>query len=83
MTARQEGSGATNVEGPARIERLQAGVPTQKRSPAGCGASKVEALADGRAPYIVSIALSFVSGRKMRPMKKLMAATTIGYHRPE
>jgi hypothetical protein len=33
--------------------------------------------------YMRVISRSFVSGRKIRPMTKLIAATTIGYQSPE
>ena len=33
--------------------------------------------------YIGVMSRSLVSGRKIRPTTKLIAATTIGYHRPE
>ena len=33
--------------------------------------------------YICVMSRSLVSGRKIRPTTKLIAATTIGYHRPE
>ena len=53
-----------------------------KKSPAEAGLPSSNGY-DPRVGQILSIALSFVSGRNSRPTKKLIAATTIGYHRPE
>jgi hypothetical protein len=73
---------------PHAMRRWLAGTKKMPRTMVSCGASvnKGRLCAAAlclQANYMRVMSRSFVSGRKIRPMTKLIAATTIGYQSPE
>ena len=73
-------SGVKRFPRDKRGTRLR-GVPKQMKSAADCSAA--DCIEKGFDDQVLVMSTSLVSGRKMKPMTRLISAITTGYHRPE